>query len=37
MKYLIILPFLFLACSKQDIRQPKHFGAVGNVDVEDDW
>jgi C1A family cysteine protease len=34
MKYLIILPFLFLACSKQDIRQPKHFGVVGNVDQD---
>jgi hypothetical protein len=34
MKYLIILPFLFLACSKQDVRQSKHFGVVGNVDQD---
>jgi hypothetical protein len=34
MKYLIILPILFLACSKQDVRQPKHFGVVGNVDQD---
>jgi hypothetical protein len=34
MKYIIILPFLFLACSKQDIKQPKHFGVVGNVDQD---
>jgi hypothetical protein len=35
MKNLIIfLPFLFLACSKTDIRTPKHFGAIGNVDQD---
>jgi hypothetical protein len=34
MKYLIILPFLFLACQKQDVRQPKHFGVIGNVDQD---
>jgi hypothetical protein len=35
MKNLIIfLPFLLLACQKTDIRQPKHFGVIGNVDQD---
>jgi hypothetical protein len=35
MKNLILfLPLIFLACQKTDIRQPKHFGAIGNVDQD---